>query len=98
MIHLPLKLNDGSPVPDALFAEARDELIAKFGGLTASPPSAPAEGWWKSGNILYRDEMVIYRVTTGQDEDEFFKQYGDILALRFKQEKIWIQRAEVRSL
>lgn len=97
-IHLPLKFNDGSPVPDELFAQVRDELIARFGGLTTWPPSAPAEGWWKSGEVLYRDDIVIYRVTTGQEEDAFFKQYKEILAVRFKQEEIWIERVEAHPL
>lgn len=85
-------------MPDELLVEVRDELIEQFGALTIMPPNSPAEGWWKSGEVLYKDDIVIYRVTTNQDEDEFFTQYKGILAVRFKQEAIWIERLEARPL
>ena len=97
-ILLPIKFNDGSPVPDELLIEVREELVEKFGGLTTMPPSTPAEGWWRSGEVLYKDDIVIYRVTTVQDEDMFFKQYKDTLAKRFDQEEIWIERVEAYPL
>lgn len=97
-IYLPLKFNDGSQVPDDLFDRVRDQLISKFGGFTTWPPSAPAEGWWKSGEMLYRDDIVIYRVTLGEEEDAFFKQYKLELAALFKQEAIWIEKVEASPL
>lgn len=97
-IHLPIKFNDGSPVPEELFLEVRDELIEKFHGFTSSPPGSPAVGWWKDSKdpngILYKDDIYIYWVTTIEDEDEFFKEYERVLAKRFKQIKIWIERLE----
>ncbi len=101
-IHLPIKFNDGSPVPDGLFLEVREELIEKFGGFTSSPPGSPAVGWWKDPNdptgIVYRDDIYIYWVTTIQDEDEFFKEYKKVLAVRFKQVEVWIERLETRQI
>jgi len=97
-IHLPINFNDGSPIPDELFTAVKDELVSRFGGLTILPPSSPAEGWWKSGGVLYRDNILIYRVTTIEDEDKFFQQYERVLAERFKQEKIWIERLEARPI
>lgn len=101
-ILLPIKFNDGSPVPEELFLEIRNELIEKFGGLTSSPPSSPAVGWWKDPKdpkgMVYRDDMLIYRVTTIQDEDDFFKEYKTVLAVRFKQVEVWIERLETRQI
>jgi len=97
-IHLPLNFADGTLVPDELFAAVRDELISRFGGLTILPPSSPAQGWWKSENVLYRDDILIYRVTTIGDEDQFFQQYKRSLAEQFKQQEIWIERVEARPI
>jgi hypothetical protein len=97
-IHLPLAFNDGGRVPDALFIQVRDELIEKFGGLNVLSPGSPTQGWWKSGAVVYRDDILIYRVTTSQDEDNFFQSYKIELARRFQQEEVWIEREETRRL
>jgi hypothetical protein len=97
-----MKFNDGSPVSEELFLEVCDELIKKFGGLTSSPPSSPAVGWWKDPKdptgMLYKDDILIYRVSTIQDEDEFFKEYKKVLAVRFRQEEVLIERLETRQI
>src|SRR5690606_33410763 len=48
LIHLllPLYDNDCEPLPKALFAEVRNELMQQFGGLTAHT-RAPANGLWQ---------------------------------------------------
>ena len=101
-IHLPVKFNDGNPVPEELFLEVCDELIEKFGGLTSSPPGSPAVGWWKDPKdptgMVYKDDIYIYWVTTIQDENEFFKEYKKVLAVRFKQVEVWIERLETRQI
>ena len=45
-ILLPLYRNDGQALPRALFRQVRDELIERFGGLTAYT-RAPASGYWQ---------------------------------------------------
>jgi hypothetical protein len=42
-IFLPLKTKEGRPQPRELFVQVRDELVGRFGGLTAFT-RAPAEG------------------------------------------------------
>jgi hypothetical protein len=37
-----------------------DELLERFEGLTFFPQ--PNEGFWRMGDVTYRDEIVIYRV------------------------------------
>lgn len=76
----------------------KEELVSEFGGLTILPPGSPAEGWWESGGVLYRDDILIYRVTSTEDKDEFINEYKRILANRFKQERIWVERLEARPM
>ncbi len=90
-IQLPLKFNDGSPVPEELFVQVRDELITRFGGFHVLSPGSPVEGYWKSGGVVYRDDMLIYRVTTQQSENQFFQGYRKALVARFKQQDIRIE-------
>ena len=97
-IYLPIKFNDGNPIPDELFVEVKNEIIDNFGALTTMPPNTPVVGYWKSEGVLYKDDIVIYTVTTAQDEDEFFKQYKNKLANRFKQLEIWIEKVPVEVL
>jgi hypothetical protein len=47
-ILLPLGRHDGARQPDRLFQAVRDELVARFGGLTAYT-RAPAVGLWVDG-------------------------------------------------
>ena len=59
---LPLYDNAGVPIPAARFREVRDELTARFGGLTAYT-RAPAEGTWKEeGTRTSHDDIVVYEV------------------------------------
>jgi len=95
---LPITFNDGSTIPDELFTQVRDELVERFVGFHVLSPGSPAEGWWKSGTVLYRDDMRIYQVDTKEDEDEFFQQYKRVLAERFKQLEIRIDRLEARQI
>ena len=48
-ILLPLKFNDGRPVPAELFYETREDLLARFEGL--SWVTHPIEGMWKQEGI-----------------------------------------------
>lgn len=95
---LPITFNDGSQIPDELFTTVKEELVSRFDGLTILSPGSPAEGLWKSGSVLYRDDNFIYQVDTKEDEDEFFQQYKRVLEGRFKQQEIRITRIETRTI
>ena len=45
---LPLWSNGGKRIPNALFEQVRNELVDKFGGLSAHAGERPlaGEGWW----------------------------------------------------
>ena len=58
-ILLPLSDNDGQPFPRRLYHDIKDELTARFKGLTVYS-RAPAEGIWKPRRGTKRDEIIIY--------------------------------------
>lgn len=60
-LFVPLTFNNGEPIPASLFQSLQRRLLSRFGGLTFFPQ--PNRGFWKMGDITYRDEIVVYRVT-----------------------------------
>jgi hypothetical protein len=97
-ILLPLKRNDGSPQPQRLFAELRDELIERFGGLTAFT-RAPAEGLWEaqSGDVE-RDQVVIFEVIAETLDRRWWSALRDRLELGFEQDEVLIRAAAAERL
>jgi hypothetical protein len=55
-ILLPVRLNDGSPVPRKWFGEAIREVTDHFGFSSYVPQRI--EGRWQHGGVLYRDDLV----------------------------------------
>ena len=97
-IFLPLYDNDGNALPQALFGQVRDELVERFGGLTAHSRS-PAHGLWqeKDGETV-RDDLVVYEVMTEDVEEEWWRNYRGILERRFKQESLVVRAHSIRLL
>src|SRR5205823_2930353 len=61
---LPLYDNAGRAFPASQYTTVRDELTARFGGLTAYT-RAPAQGLWQNeGGAPKRDDIVVYEVMT----------------------------------
>ena len=56
-IFIPLYYNDGTPIESAKFQELQARLLERFEGLTYFPQ--PNQGFWKFGDLTYRDEIVI---------------------------------------
>jgi hypothetical protein len=57
-IFIPLRYNDGNPIEARKFQQLQLDLLAQFGGLTYFPQAN--QGYWKLGDVTYRDEIVIY--------------------------------------
>lgn len=53
---LPLRFNDGRPVPDEWLADAVLEVVDRFGA--ASYETQRIEGSWRHEGTLYRDTLV----------------------------------------
>jgi hypothetical protein len=90
-ILLPLYDNDGVHFGEAPFALTREELVAKFGGLTAHQ-RAPARGLWKKdeGQVA-RDDVAVFEVMTGDLDRAWWDRYRRGLEQRFRQETIVIR-------
>ncbi len=96
-ILLPLLRNDGSRQPQALLASVREEMVARFGGLTAFARS-PAEGVWEQDGERSKDEIVIFEVMTEKIDRDWWAGYRQRLERDFEQEAIVVRAREVDLL
>jgi hypothetical protein len=95
---LPLYRNDGSRQPQALFGAVRQELVGRFGGLTAYN-RAPAEGIWAEGEApLERDDIVVYEVMAERLDRAWWAGYRTALAGRFGQEDLVVRAQPIERL
>ena len=97
-IFIPLYYNDGTPVESAKFQGLQNRLLERFEGLTYFPQ--PNQGFWKFGDITYRDEIVIYRVISSDPAGsrDFLAKFKQRLKREFQQEEILIIEREVGLL
>ena len=97
-IFVPLFYNDGSPIEPAKFQELQRGLLERFEGLTYFPQAN--QGFWKFGNITYRDEIVIYRVISQNStaSREYLTKLKERLKQEFQQLDILIIEREVGLL
>ncbi len=94
-ILLPLRFNDGSPVPVTLIAETPVELRRTFGAVSSE--TQRIEGQWQDAGQVYRDELMRVFVDvedTVQDRD-FFRQFRERIRNRFRQVSIWDPSSEL---
>ncbi len=95
---LPLWSNGGEQFPHALFEQVRDELVRKFGGLTAYTRT-PASGLWqeKDGTTVH-DDIIVYEVMVKNLDEDWWSSYREKLEQRFCQDKLVIRAQEIRLL
>lgn len=96
-IFLPLYDNAGRKLPKTAFAKTRQELIARFGGLTAYSRS-PAHGFWKEKGRTARDEIVVFEVMAKRPDKKFWRDYRNELEKRFKQDEIVIRMLDCEAM
>jgi hypothetical protein len=85
---LPLRMRDGAEVPAAMFAEVRDELTHRFGGVTAYSRS-PATGLWKRTEAdVEGDQVIMIEVVVDAFDRDWWAQYREHLEQRFGQEEV----------
>ena len=97
-IFVPLRYNDGQPIEARKFQHLQEQLLRRFGGLTYFPQAN--QGFWKLGDVTFRDEIVIYRVLAADSRSakRFLRTLKEQLKSEFVQEDILIVEREVDAL
>ncbi|HEY1378905.1 MAG TPA: hypothetical protein VGF55_19040 [Gemmataceae bacterium] len=87
---LPLRFNDGMPVPPERIAEAARELKDRFGA--ASAETQTIRGLWEHGGRTNRDDLtrLFIDVPDTADNRAFFRDFKRRLAERFRQQDVWM--------
>jgi hypothetical protein len=90
-ILLPVRDNDGRPFDGDVHGRTRQELLDRFGGVTAYQ-RAPAHGLWTSphGEVAL-DEVVIFEVMTEDLDRDWWAAYRETLEGRFRQDVIVVR-------
>lgn len=89
-ILLPLKDNERQAYPHALFTRVRQELVAKWGGVTAQL-AAPAEGVWRDEGHLVFDSIVVFEAMVEHFDRQWWRDYRVLLEARFRQQQIVVR-------
>ena len=95
---LPLRFNDGNPVPDELIADTLIELEQRFGAVSAE--TQVIHGRWHHEGISYRDDLVRVFVDAPDElaNRAFFGDLKERLKGRFQQLDIWLVTYPVEVL
>ncbi len=89
-ILLPLRFNDGRPVPEALLVQTVAELRERFGADSWETQSLHGE--WEHAGTVYQDDLTRFFVDVPDvsEHREFFREFKERLKVRFNQLEIWI--------
>jgi hypothetical protein len=89
-ILLPLRYNDGQPVPEADLAEVVLELRRQFRAVSSE--TQIIQGLWENEGIVFRDELVriFVDVPDTNEHRQFFIKFKERLKERFRQVDIWL--------
>lgn len=92
-IFLPLADNEGRRFPRDAYRGVREQLVARFGGVTAFT-RAPAEGVVVDGDDAVRDDIVIYEVMTDALDRAWWRGFRAALERDFRQDEILVRATE----
>lgn len=94
-IFLPVYDENGDALPHPLYARTRDELVERFGGVTAHSHT-PASGVWRSpdGDVV-RDDVIVYEVIAERVERRWWSEYRKTLQDRFAQRALMVRSNEM---
>jgi hypothetical protein len=96
-ILLPLRDNRERKFKRAVYADVHDELIERFGGLTAYTRS-PARGLWRSRGATKRDDMVIVEVMANSFDRRWWIKFRRTLERKFRQDEIVIRAQDISRI
>jgi hypothetical protein len=95
---LPTKGADVSAFSDDMLAQTRDELIDRFGGLTAYMRSPAAGAWTSPEGHVEEDSVVMIEVIADTFDVGWWRPYAEKLKQRFAQETVHVRACEVQVL
>ena len=89
-ILLPLQYNDGSPVPPEDLNKTREEILARFDGVSIQPGTI--SGIWIHEGARYEDSLVRLTVDVEDTAEnrQFFVDWKPSLLQRFQQIDLYI--------
>lgn len=89
-ILLPLRFNDGQPVPEPLVGDTLFDKRQRFGAVSCETQTI--RGTWQHEGQVYRDDLVrvFADVPDVPENRQFFLDYKEQLKSRFKQLDIWM--------
>jgi hypothetical protein len=96
-IFLPLHDNSGQSFESEKYAEVRQNLTERFGGLTAFTRS-PAQGTAIENGKQVHDEIVVFEVMTEALDASWWHSYRILLERKFRQDQIVIRGSTVTLL
>jgi hypothetical protein len=96
-ILLPLFGEDRRRFADAKFSAVREELTARFGGVTAFM-RAPADGLYKDDGRVQHDDIVIMEVMVEALDRDWWGSYRSRLEKEFAQDEIVIRALAIDRL
>jgi hypothetical protein len=91
---LPLYSNSGEQFEQKLYATVRNELVNRFGGITAYT-RAPVHGLWQESEQIVRDDLIIYEIMVDTLEEDWWREYRIILENRFQQQSLVVRAHQI---
>jgi hypothetical protein len=97
-ILLPLRYNDGRPIPRALIGRTLLDLRRRFGALSSETQTI--RGQWEHQGNVYQDELtrVFLDVEDSPENQRFFTQFKETLKTRFEQIDIWMTTYPIEAI
>jgi hypothetical protein len=97
-VFVPITYNDGSPIPNRTIERIGERLLEHFDGMTFFPQEN--EGFWKMGDVTYRDKIVIFRVIADKVRSarRYLVKLKEQLKLELDQEEILIIERDIETL
>lgn len=95
---LPLRFNDGQPVPNEVIADTLIELEQRFGAVSCETQTI--RGLWQHEGQAFRDDLIRLFVDAPdvQESRDFFIAFKGQLKSRFQQIDIWLATYPVEIL
>ncbi len=87
---LPVRYNDGKPIPRKVVGEAVKEFVTHFGAASYQPQ--PLEGYWVHRGVLFRDRLtrLVVDVPDTLANRTWMKRFKARWKARLQQVELWL--------